>query len=232
MRHDGPVARRQTDGWRPHGLHVLALAAAVTVLAAGCVGSVDRDQFDHIVQERGGGLSQRLVLEAVSALEEELDVDPLLVQSITATNETVTIEAVSPEFPDEIDRYTYGGGDLDGPEPASQNPAVTIPDIVVSDLPPGVELPDEVQDLVDGLGGTDAGSPAGPMFSVDEIALDRLDEIVDDAIDTADLRGGYADSVTISAPAGGGPLIRVSVTNDRRDVTVTYSADGQPLAVS
>lgn len=210
----------------------VALAVGLVLLAASCVGSVDREEFERMVQERGGGLSQVLVLDAVAALEGGLDTDPLVVQSMTATNETVTIEAVSPEFPDEIDRYTYGGGGLDGPEPASRVPTVSIPPITLPELPEGVELPPEVQDLVDGDGGATEGSAGGATFPVDAVALDRLDELVDAAIETAGLREGYASSLNITSLTPDGPQIRVIVTNDRDDITVTFTADGEQVAAS
>jgi hypothetical protein len=227
MGHHEVVGRDETIRRRARIRRTLGTSVVLAVVVTGCVGSVDREEFNRIVEERGGGLSQALVLDAVASLEAELDVDPLLVQSITVTNETVTIEAVSPEFPDEIDRYTFRGGDLDGPEPASQFPEISIPE-----LPEGVEIPPELQDLVDGSGATDPATAPGGTFPVDDVALDQLDDLVDAAIETADLRGGYATTLVITSLGGEGPRIRVSVTNVRQDVTVTYGPDGQPLEVS
>lgn len=226
MGHHDRVGDQRAGRRLGRGRRFALALVGLSMVAAGCVGSVDREEFEQIVRERGGGLSQALVLDAVADLETELDTDPLTMQSITATNETVTIEAVSPEFPDEIDRYTYRGGGLDGPDPAGRFPTVSIPDITLPELPEGIELPPELQDLVDDPAAGDGDS--GP-FTVDEIALDRLDELVDAAIVTAALREGYAPSLTITALGTDGPRIRVTVTNDRTDATVTHDAAGQLL---
>lgn len=177
----------------------LLLLGAVVVVAAACVGSVEREEFERIVRERGGGLSQDLVLDAVVALEDEQEVAALAARSVVATNDTVVLEVVSAEFPDEIDRWVYQGGDLDGPEPAQ-----TIPD---------------------------ASAGGSGTFPLDDVALDQLDAMVDQAIEAAGLRGGYAESHTISSAGGEGIRIRVRVTNDREDVTVVFGPRGRLLEV-
>ena len=223
MGHHEVVATHGGRHRRPGIRWAVAVLASGSILATGCVGSVDRDEFNRVVQERGGGLSQELVIEAVDALERELDVDPLIVQAIVATNEVVTIDAASTEFPGEFDRYSYQGGELGEPTPAGQIPTVSIPD-----LPEGVEIPAELQDLLDGAAGDETGGDTGPSFPVNDVALDQLDRIVDSAIAAAGLREGYARTLTITSLTGEGPRIRVNVTNDRIDVTLTYGPDGRP----
>ena len=238
MGHHGVVSTDRATSSLQRRRRTASLAAIFVVVATGCVGSVDRDEFNRIVQERGGGLSQALVIDAVTALEDELGVDPLVVQSIVATNETVTIEAVSPQFPDEIDRFTFSDGDLSDPNPASalpdlSIPDISIPDITIPDLPPGVDLPPELADLIEGAT-PPTTAPADPAssaasFPVDTVSLELLDDLVDAAIETAALRGGYAKSVSITTVGGGGPRIQVSVTNDRTNETITYGPDGGPV---
>ena len=188
------------------------LAVAIAIVAGACVGSVERGEFERIVRERGGGLSQDLVIDAVAALEDELGVDALMALSLVATNEVVTLEVVSPEFPDEIDLYTYRGGDLDGPEPVRSAPGVSLPDL-------------ELQDPTESVGA------AGGTFVLDDVALDQLDVMVDLAIEDAGLRDGYAQNLTITAVGGEGIHIRVQVTNDRRDVTAIFGPGGRLLEV-
>lgn len=203
--------------------HRSAIALAITVLAAGCIGSVDRDEFDRLVQDRGGGLSQDLVIEALDAAAAEIGADPLLVRSVTATNETVTIEAVNPDFPDELDRYTYRGDDLDGPDPVNTGAAgVELPTFSIPDLPEGIDLPDDLQELVDGAAGNVPSVAATGVFAPGDVALDKLNAMVDRAIEAAGLRGGYASNLNIGIATGNRPTVRVNVTNDRRTVTTLF----------
>ena len=169
------------------------------LLVTACVGSVDREEFEREVQERGGGISQELPIAAVAALENELDVDEVEVRSITVTNEQVVLEARSPEFPDEFDSFTYRADGFSGDPTPSQ---------------------------------TATEDPGQEAFNPRDIELDRLDDMVDQGIEEADIRGGYADTVTISRPQPGGPpVIAVSVTNERGSVSVRFGPDGELIGV-
>ncbi len=65
------------------------------------------------------------------------------------------------------------------------------------------------------------------LIDPDEIALDQLDEIIDDALAHADLEGGYAQTVGIHRLGERGVLINVSVTSPRETVQVQYRGDGR-----
>jgi hypothetical protein len=203
-----------------------AVIAAVALIATACVGSVDRAEFDRMVRERGGGLSQALVLDAVEAVGEDQGVDPVLIETIVATSENVSVTVVNPDFSDELDRYTFRNGDLNGPDPVNQGSI----DIQLPELPDGVTVPDSVRELLDEAGAV-GGDPAS-VFGPDDVALDRLDEMVDRAIETAALRGGYATSLAIAITAGTRPQIRVDVTNERRSAGVVFGPRGRLLEVS
>ena len=69
------------------------------------------------------------------------------------------------------------------------------------------------------------------LIDPDDVALDRLDDIVDDAIETADLRDGYASSLQVTRFGAERTVIGVEVENERRSVTVRYRADGERLEV-
>ncbi len=70
----------------------------------------------------------------------------------------------------------------------------------------------------------------GPnLFRPQRIAFDRMDDIVDEAIDEADLDGGYAQTVFIDRLPGGRPTITVTVVNERQTVPVVFQADGEPV---
>jgi len=78
-------------------------------------------------------------------------------------------------------------------------------------------------DPVTGVGAS--GPVEAQLFRPGRVAFDDLDAIVDQAIDAADLEGGYAEYASIQRP--GGPVrITVSVKNERHTVTVPFGPDG------
>ncbi len=65
------------------------------------------------------------------------------------------------------------------------------------------------------------------LFDRSQVPLDRLEGVVDEAIQVAAIREGYASGLQIS----GQPLIlAVTVTNDRETKIVKFTVDGQRLA--
>jgi hypothetical protein len=101
--------------WRRTGAVALA---SVVLVATGCVGSIDRSEFDEIVRERGGGLSGDLVVAALAAIEARNDTSSLDVLQISFTSSTVAASVRSASFPDEVDGWTFTlGQDLNGPSP-------------------------------------------------------------------------------------------------------------------
>ena len=65
------------------------------------------------------------------------------------------------------------------------------------------------------------------LIDPDEIAIDELDEIVDDALEHTDLSGGYAQTVVIHRLDRAGVTINVSVTSPRETAQVQYRGDGR-----
>ena len=65
------------------------------------------------------------------------------------------------------------------------------------------------------------------LMTRDDVALDDLDEIIDDAIERADLQDGYANNVSIHRQSSDRTIITVSVTSPRRTATITYRGDGE-----
>jgi hypothetical protein len=59
-----------------------------------------------------------------------------------------------------------------------------------------------------------------------DVALDELDEVVDDALAQADLTEGYAQTLHIGRAPGQEPTITVSLASPRRNATLEYRADG------
>jgi hypothetical protein len=180
-----------------------ALLLAMGPLAA-CIGSQTREAFEDEIHARGGGLSQRLAVEAVGAVEDELHVDGVRLRSLTLTPGQVTLEVQVPGSVEDLDSYRYGtsgmygGGGLSGPEPVARS--------------------------------FDEAALEGQVFTPEQAGVDRLDEIVDAALREADLPGGYATSATVVRLGGQpDPQTAVVVTNVRRTLTVTFAPDGTVL---
>jgi hypothetical protein len=64
------------------------------------------------------------------------------------------------------------------------------------------------------------------LMAPGDLALDELDEVVDDALEQADLTDGYAQTLHIGRSAGQQPRITVSLASPRRNATLQYRADG------
>ncbi|MBN2624348.1 MAG: hypothetical protein JXA83_13310 [Acidimicrobiales bacterium] len=179
----------------------MAAGAGVLVLG-GCIGSIERDDFDDEVRGRGGGLDGGLLTDAVDAIEADLGVDELRVQSFEVRPGYVIVQVQVPADPEALDVYRfgssglYGGRGLTGPTPVPRR----------ADAPP-----------LDGL-----------VFAPEDAGLDAFDDMVDEALEVAELDGGYAtDAAVRQAPSGDiGPVTGVTVTDDRSTVVVTFSADG------
>lgn len=182
----------------------MVLLAAVPLAA--CIGSQTRDDFEEEMHARGGGLSQRLAVEAVDAVEERLHVDEVQLRSIGVGPGRVTMEVQVPRTTEDLDTYgygtsgMYGGAGLSDPEPVARS--------------------------------FDEAALEGQVFTLEEAGVDHLDATVDAAVEEADLPGGYATAATVvRLPGQPGPQTSVTVTNVRRTVTVLFSADGTLVEV-
>jgi len=67
------------------------------------------------------------------------------------------------------------------------------------------------------------------LMTPDDVAIDDLDAIIDDAIERADLEGGYASNVQVDRASSDRTTITVSVTSPRRSATMTYRGNGEFL---
>jgi hypothetical protein len=88
-------------------------------MVGGCIGTTDRGDFDEIIQERGGGFTSELPLDAVAAVAAELGVDDFEARSIAVTPpaETVVLDVRDPAVPENLDRYVVRGAAVDSVEP-------------------------------------------------------------------------------------------------------------------
>jgi len=98
------------------------------------VGTTDRDEFNEIIQERGGGVTADLPLDAVAAIGDELGVEDFEMRSMTVSppNQLVVVDVRDPAVPANLDTYTVRRGSVESVEPvrlsASENlDATTFP---------------------------------------------------------------------------------------------------------
>ncbi|MBC2641961.1 MULTISPECIES: hypothetical protein [unclassified Rhodococcus (in: high G+C Gram-positive bacteria)] len=91
---------------------------AVAMTATGCVGAVDRADFDTAMESRGGGMTTTLVGDGLAALAVRYGVDEVQVTSVNvAPVETLDVTVRNPAKPDQLDRFTFDGEWLSDPSP-------------------------------------------------------------------------------------------------------------------
>jgi hypothetical protein len=86
---------------------VLALAASAT----GCIGVIDRDEFDAMVDSRGGGLSNDLVIDALTRVAARVEAADLELTELTVSPgaRVVVMTVRDPVRRDQLDRYVVSG---------------------------------------------------------------------------------------------------------------------------
>lgn len=183
-------------------LVAVAAAVVVAVLAGGCVGSVTPREVGDEARARGGGLSEEAVFDAVAAAAGRLDVDApaeLRIQSITVALAHVVLEVVAPGDGGGLVSFEYGTSTSLG----------------------GHGLDGAVP-----VKRTSTGPPLDTtVFTLADIDLDRLDEMVDGAVESSGLSDAYAALATVArATPGTPPVVTVSVTDRRTTVEVAVPA--------
>lgn len=120
---------------------VLVLVAVL--LLAGCVGTVDRDEFEAEIQARGGGFDQDLVIDAVDDVAGRVGTEDFEITGLTAVplSGVVTVQVRDPRAPGQLDDYTFRGGSLVSTDPVQVSAtddldarAVPITDFALDDL--------------------------------------------------------------------------------------------------
>ena len=84
---------------------------ALAAIASGCIGVVDRDEFDALVDSRGGGLSNDLVVDALARVSARVDTTDLELTELTVSpgSRTVVMTVRDPVRRDQLDRYVVSG---------------------------------------------------------------------------------------------------------------------------
>lgn len=173
------------------------VAVAAVVALTGCIGATPRDEFDAEVRARGGGLSNSFVTDGLDALAAHAGAAAW--QDLDVLFLTVT----------------PGSRSLTA---SARNPARDdfVDTIVVRDGEVVSSTP--VQDA-DELPLDEIVVPLGA------VALDRVEDIVDRALEAFDDPTGFVERLTVSR-AQGDVRIVVELESDRVTATATFDADG------
>lgn len=99
---------------------VLWIAALVLTASSlsGCIGAVDRMDFEDQMRERGGGMTSDLVRNGFDSLAERYGVDAVSVTSVDISPiETLGVTIRDPGKPSQLDRFSFDGVILGEPSP-------------------------------------------------------------------------------------------------------------------
>lgn len=184
------------------GTRRLLLAVVASVAVAGCVGAVDRSEFEAEVEERGGGFDQSLVVDAVERIAEEVGSEQFDIANLTVSplSATVAVRVRDPRAPDQLDDYSFRGDELADVRPVRVS------------------------------AGDDLDATTVP---IGDFALDRLNEVVDVALDAYDTPGGFATSLRLAPDLARQPgtrptgVVVVDLESPRSAATATFSAGGE-----
>ncbi|QBS38946.1 hypothetical protein DMB37_01270 [Nocardia sp. CS682] len=199
-----------------------ALGALLITVTTGCIGAVDRADFEKTIQARGGGLVSALPAAAMDTLRQRLgttDIHTSVILLTAPESHSLTVQARSPQVnrllaenrnfaiqdsaihvrirvpgrPDQQDDYTFANGTLHGPTP-----------VHVSAF---VDLDSETFDVRDVSG------------------LLRLEEVVDTARTQTGVENGYVSSIVISR-VDADLLMSVHVTSPRTTMVAQFDRAG------
>lgn len=172
---------------------------AVAVLAGGCVGVTDRDEFDAMIDARGGGATSDLGLEAIAAVAERIGAEDLEMTQLTINpgGRIVVIEARDPGERQNLDRWIYRSrGGLDDPEPVQ----VSAADDLDARTFRASQLP----------------------------ALARVEELSDATFAALELDAASVESI-VGTVVQGSPILLLSVESPRARGAARFTGDGTLL---
>lgn len=192
--------------------------------ASGCVGAVDRADFEDRIRTRGGGLVSALPREAIAAVARRIGATDLEANLIllTAPNST-QFRLVLHDQPDQVTRFLADGQNL-----AARQATARL----------RVRPPDRSRQLDDysfTLGDLSAPSPVrvsayddldGENFTVGAVpALTRIEDIVDTARAQSALPDGQVTVILVSR-FGGDVRVVANVVSARSEVVVEFDHTG------
>ncbi|MFE1591368.1 hypothetical protein [Nocardia sp. NPDC058705] len=208
---------------------LLVLICLVVLGSTGCVGAVDRADFEDRIRTRGGGLVSALPQEAIAALAQrtgatDLEVNVIVLTPPNSTQFRLTLN----NQPAQITRFLADDEVL-----AARSPTVRL----------RVRPPDRSRQLDDysfTLGALSAPRPVrvsafddldGEDFTVSEVpGLSRIEEIVDTALLRSELHDGQ---VTVLVVSRFGREIRIvaNVLSPRSEMVAEFDRAGAFLRI-
>lgn len=215
---------------RPLRSLLLVLGLIVTGSAASCARVVDADEFQTLVRARGGGLAQGDVEDAVAEVEESLGGDGASLRQIVAVSREVVVVAVDPSSPTGLVRFTFSRERLSPPEAVKEgSPGQFVPrnvDVRTKERIDPVPIPRPRPGRTPGTTG-----PAGDgSFDPSDVAVSRLDELIDRSVEVAKVPDGAVNSIRIASSPSNPPTIAITVSAGPDDATVVFDAAGNLLA--
>lgn len=181
----------------------LVAAAIVPVVATGCIGAIDRADFNEEVRARGGGIATTWVDESLAAAATALAVDDpadlaFLTLSISGTTRTVNIVARRGDRPDFVDSVTVNEGDVTSVAP--------------------------IRDA-------DRLSLEANTIRLTEVPIDQLEDLVDAALEGFGEPGAFVTSIDVTS-TNGTPTITLQLESPRRTGSAVFDGDGNLLEVA
>ncbi|WP_040743270.1 hypothetical protein [Nocardia tenerifensis] len=215
---------------RRSGLAAVLGALLVAVTTTGCLGAVDRADFEHDLRSRGGGLVSALPAAAFDTLRRRLDTAELHASVVLLTApESGTMSFSVPAGSPQVGRFFDENRSL-----LTQDSAVHLRLRVPA-------RPDQQDDYTFANGALHGPKPVhvsafedpdSEMFDVRDVSgLLRLEEVLDAALAQAAIENGSVTSVLVHR-VGPDPMMTVDVTSPRTTVLVRFDRAGTYLGKS
>ncbi|MEU0545763.1 hypothetical protein ABZ319_38405 [Nocardia sp. NPDC005978] len=203
------------------GRWVRILVCASVLAAAGCVGAVDRADFEERMRARGGGLVSALPLGAISALSQRLGVPEVQATVLVLTApDSANFRVVLADQPPQVTAF-LAEHDL-----TSREAAVWL----------RVRTDRRLDDYAYLYGTLGPGDPVrvsaredldADSFTLNTVAgLSRIEEIVDTALARSELDGAHVPVIVV-ARFDGDIRIVANVVSSRAEIIAEFDETGQ-----
>lgn len=207
----------------PAALGALLIAATTT----GCIGAVDRADFERTLRTRGGGLVSALPAAAFDALHRRLGVDDIQASVILFTTpDSSQFRLTTIDQPPQLSRYFNDHHNFSG-----QDTAVRLRVRV-----PG--RPDQQDDYTYANGTLHGPDPVhvsalddldAESFAVRDVSgLRALEQIIDTAVTRTQVDGGYVSAIVVNR-IGSEIIMTVNVASARTTMIAQFDQAGNML---
>lgn len=173
------------------------MVAVVTIVLTGCIGAVDRSEFDAEVRARGGGVTTDWIAESFDLVAAEAgatSADQLSVLSVRVDPpiRSTTISARRADRPDFVDVVSVRDGEVVSVSPIQDADNLPLDDIT---------------------------------FSLSSVPVEMFEALTDQAIVEFAETDGFVDAITISYD-GFAPVIKLEMESARRTANAVFTLDG------